>query len=63
MLRDSPAGLIEPIFRSAGVSSSRAVDTESQNKHRTIDPKCLENPPPRRGGTYTNGERRFSISR
>ena len=45
-----------------GSQSSRAVHCEEIG-HRTIDPHALKNPRPRRGGIYTNGERRFSISR
>jgi hypothetical protein len=42
---------------------SRAVCTEQHKSHRTIDPKCLENPRPEGGGIYSNGERHLSISR
>ena len=62
MLRDTLAGLIEPMLASAGAYPSRARSHISGIQHRTIDPQCLENPRPDRGETYTNGERRFSIS-
>jgi len=44
-----------------GSQSSRAVDCEE--KPSDDRPPCLEKSLPRRGGIYTNGERRFSISR
>jgi hypothetical protein len=47
MPRDSLAGLIEPMFRSAGPSQSRAAQTDSQNEHRTIDPNALKIPAPK----------------
>src|ERR1022692_2714586 len=31
---------------------SRAVGTALHQSHRTIDPQCLKNSPPRRGGIY-----------
>jgi hypothetical protein len=62
MLRDTLVGLIEPMLASAGVHHFRARCHISATQHRTIDPQCLENPRPDRGGTYTNGERRFSTS-
>ena len=62
MLRDTLAGLIEPMLASAGAYHSRTGCRILGIRHRTIDP-CLENPRPDRGGTYTSGERRFSISR
>ena len=49
MLRDNLAGLIEPMFDSAGAVlklRSRAVVTNKKRVHRTIDPVCLENPRP-----------------
>ena len=50
MLRDNLAGLIEPMFDSAGAVlklRSRAVVTNKKGVHRTIDPVCLENPAPK----------------
>ncbi len=61
MLRDNLVGLIEPMVSSAG-AYPLALCTE-RNQSSDDRPPCLENPPPRRGGIYTNGERRFSISR
>jgi hypothetical protein len=57
MLRDNWAGLIEPMLSSAAarnlgfstspaVHDSRAVRTAQKQSHRTIDPRCLENPRP-----------------
>ena len=113
MLRDNLAGLIEPMFESAGAHASAVVQArnggmlrvdrvanrrseailapnfsvengrQAENRkiaalavnaegrgsravrksHRTIDPECLENPRPEGAEIYTNGERRFSISR
>ena len=60
MLRDNLVGLIEPMLGSAG-ANPLALEHD-RNGHRTIDPHALKIPP-RRGGIYTNGERRFSISR
>jgi hypothetical protein len=48
------------MFSSAG-ANPLALHTDNQKSHRTIDPYALKIPP-RRGGLYTNGERRFSIS-
>ena len=62
MLRDTLVGLIEPMLASAGAYHSRARCHISGTQYRTIDPQCLENPRPDRGGIYTNGERCFSIS-
>jgi hypothetical protein len=62
MLRDTLVGLIEPMLASAGAYHFRARCYISWTQNRTIDPQCLKNPRPDRGGTYTNGERRFSIS-
>jgi hypothetical protein len=53
------AGLVS----NADAHGSRAVCTEYQISHRTIDPECLENPRPEGAETYTNGERCFSSSR
>jgi hypothetical protein len=61
MLRDNLVGLIEPMLSSAG-AYPLALCTENQ-KPSDDRPPCLEKSPPRRGGIYTNGERRFSISR
>jgi hypothetical protein len=61
MLRDNLVGLIEPMLSSAG-ANPLALCT-ARKKPSDDRPPCLENPPPRRGGIYTNGERRFSISR
>jgi hypothetical protein len=61
MLRDNLVGLIEPMFSSAG-AYPLALST-ARKKPSDDRPPCLENPRPRRGGIYTNGERRFSISR
>jgi hypothetical protein len=50
VLRDNLAGLIEPMFDSAGAVlklRSRAVVTNKKGVHRTIDPVCLENPAPK----------------
>jgi hypothetical protein len=62
MLRDTLVGLIEPMLRGAGVHCSRAGFPVLQ---QTSDdrPPMPGKSPPRRGGTYTNGERPFSISR
>ena len=46
MLRDTLAGLIEPMLRGAGVHCSRASFSPRWIRHRTIDPQCLENPRP-----------------
>ena len=46
MLRDTLAGLIEPMLRGAGVHCSRAGFSPCCSRHRTIDPQCLENPRP-----------------
>jgi len=60
MLRDNLVGLIELMLSSAGVYSL-ALCTAT-NKPSDDRPHALKIPP-RRGGTYTNGERPFSISR
>lgn len=61
MLRDNLVELIDPMLSSAG-AYPLALGTES--KQSSDDrPPCLENPRPKWGGIYTNGERRFSISR
>ena len=60
MLRDNLVGLIEPMLSSAGVDPL-ALCMRGKS-HRTIDPHALKIPAPK-GGIYTNGERRFSISR
>jgi hypothetical protein len=61
MLRDNPDGLIEPMTGSAGTDALALCI----GPHKSSDdrPKMPYKSPPRRGGTYTNGERRFSISR
>ena len=46
MLRDTLAGLIEPMLASAGACPSRTRCHLSKPEHRTIDPRCLENPRP-----------------
>jgi hypothetical protein len=46
MLRDTLAGLIEPILCGAGVHQSRACSSPRCIRHRTIDPQCRENPRP-----------------
>ena len=46
MLRDTLAGLIEPMLHSAEVHCSRASFSPRCIRHRTIDPQCLENPRP-----------------
>ena len=62
MLRDNLVGLIEPMLSSAG-PYPLTLCTENQKQSSDDRPPCLEKSPPRRGGIYTNGERRFSISR
>lgn len=61
MLRDTLVGLIEPMLRQRGSQSSRAV--HCGEGHRTIDPHASKIPAPKGRNFYTNGERRFSISR
>ena len=46
MLRDTLAGLIEPMLRGAGVHCSRAGFSPCCIRHRKIDPQCLKNPRP-----------------
>ena len=53
MLRDTLVELIEPMLASAGAHPFRARCHPSGTEYRTIDPVCLENPRPDRGGTYT----------
>jgi len=60
MLRDNPVGLIEPMFSSAGANPLALCI--AKNESSDDRPPCLENPRPRRGGIYTNGEHPFSIS-
>jgi hypothetical protein len=50
MLRDNRVGLIEPILAAREMILSRCG--LEPNRHRTIDPRCLENPRPK-GGTST----------
>ena len=61
MLRDNLAGLIDPM-RAARELNLLALFTE-QKKSSDDRPPCLENPRPEGAESYTNGERRFSISR
>ena len=61
MLRDNLVGLIEPMRAARELTLSRC--SQNRTSHRTIDPTCLENPRPEGAESYTNGERRFSISR
>ena len=53
MLRDNRSGLIEPMFTAREKILSRCGLL--LNKHRTIDPQCLENPRPK-GGISTLAE-------
>ncbi len=46
MLRDNLVGLVEPMLRGAGDHSSRAGVSPRWIRHRTIDPRRLENPRP-----------------
>ena len=56
MLRDNLVGLIEPMLSSAGTNPLALFPaTEGSSDDR---PPCLE-----KAESYTNGERRFSISR
>jgi len=59
MLRDNLVGLIEPMLSSAG-ANPLALST-ARKKSPDDRPPALKIPA-RRGGIYTNGERRFSIS-
>ena len=61
MLRDNLVELIEPMPNSAG-ADPLALGIHKQTQASDDRLTCLENPRPDRGGTYTNGERRFSIS-
>jgi hypothetical protein len=62
MLRDNLAGLIEPM-RAARELDPLALFTEQKKSSDDRPPRCLENPRPEGAESYTNGERRFSISR
>ena len=53
MLRDNWVGLIEPMLTAREMILSRCG--LKANRHRTIDPQCLENPRPK-GGTSTLAE-------
>jgi hypothetical protein len=61
MPRDNRAGSSSRCSAAREPMFSRCTLTTTKS-HRTIDPDALKSPP-RRGGIYTNGERRFSISR
>jgi hypothetical protein len=57
MLRDNLVGLIEPMFSSAGANPlALCIARQKSSDDR---PPSLENPLPRRGGIYTNGQRRL----
>jgi len=44
------------------LTSGSCLGSGLYKSHRTIDPDALEKSPPRRGGIYTTGKCRFSIS-
>ena len=52
--------LIEPMFSGAGANPLALCI--ARKKPSDARPRCLEKSAPLRGGNYSNGERRFSIS-
>jgi len=52
-----------PFALATEAHDSRAVCTEPQKSHRTIDPRCLENPRPEGAESTLTRERCLSISR
>jgi hypothetical protein len=62
MLRDNLVGLIEPM-RAARELKPRALFTEQKKSSDDRPQVALKIPAPEGAESYTNGERRFSISR
>ena len=62
MLRDNLAGLIEPM-RAARELDPLALFTKQKKSSDDRPQDALKNPRPEGAESYTNGERRFSISR